>query len=172
MKLAKAGKKSEDVYWFNQSKDNFWSTEGTFALNGKKRQIIFDNGLSLTMVPKEDFKKILLSMLPKFKCFPSQPLWSCSYNKENEKQKLATLEFNVKDKDGKNRVLSLPESAYIKKSDNFKSDHAAWLLLQPWDSAGLGLDSKEDAWVLGDQFLQNYYSIYDAEKKQIGLVES
>ena len=52
------------------------------------------------------------------------------------------------------------------------NDNAAWLLLQPWDSAGLGLKASEDAWVLGDLFLQNYYSVYDYEKKKIGLVES
>ena len=59
MTLAKSGKKSTDVFWFAQSKDSFWSAEGTFNMNNKKRQLIFDSGLSLAMVPKEDFKFIL-----------------------------------------------------------------------------------------------------------------
>lgn len=31
---------------------------------------------------------------------------------------------------------------------------------------------KEEYWVLGAQFLQNYYSIYDFKDHKIGLVES
>ena len=124
------------------------------------------------MVPKEDFKKILLSMLPEWQCFPSSPLWSCSYNKAAKSSPIAPLTFTVTDVEGKNRTLELPESAFIKKSENMSNDNAAWLLLQPWDSAGLGLDKSEDAWVLGDLFLQNYYSVYDYDKKKIGLVES
>ena len=172
MTLAKSGKKSDDVFWFNQTKDNFWSAEGTFNLNGQTRQLIFDSGLSLAMVPKEDFKKILMSMLPEWQCFPTQPLWSCSYNKAAKSKPLAPLTFTLKDVNGKDRVLEMPESALIKKSDNMSNDNAAWLLLQPWDSAGLGLQTHEEAWVLGDLFLQNYYSVYDYDKKKIGLVES
>lgn len=31
---------------------------------------------------------------------------------------------------------------------------------------------KEEYWVLGAQFLQNYYSMYDFKEHKIGLVES
>lgn len=27
-------------------------------------------------------------------------------------------------------------------------------------------------WIVGDQFLQNYYSIFDFENKRIGLIEA
>jgi hypothetical protein len=38
---------------------------------------------------------------------------------------------------------------------------------------GLGAKQRgEDYWVLGTQFLKNYYSIYDFKNKKIGLVES
>jgi len=48
-----------------------------------------------------------------------------------------------------------------------------FLLLTPWDFKGLGSKQKgEDYWVLGAQFLKNYYSMYDFKQKKIGLVES
>ena len=36
----------------------------------------------------------------------------------------------------------------------------------------MGGQPGEEYWVLGAQFLQNYYTIYDFDKKKIGLVES
>ena len=50
---------------------------------------------------------------------------------------------------------------------------SCWLLFTPWDFVGLGGKEKgEEYWVLGAQFLKNYYSIYDFKNKKIGLVES
>lgn len=36
----------------------------------------------------------------------------------------------------------------------------------------MGGKAGEEYWVMGAQFLQNYYSIYDFKDKRIGLVES
>jgi hypothetical protein len=35
-----------------------------------------------------------------------------------------------------------------------------------------GVNAATEYWILGDIFLQNYYSIYDYPNKRIGLVES
>lgn len=45
-------------------------------------------------------------------------------------------------------------------------------MLTPWNYAGIGGEKGEEAWVLGAQFLQNYYTIYNFNTKKIGLVES
>lgn len=50
------------------------------------------------------------------------------------------------------------------------------MLISPSDTLGL-LDKETeqtgfDQWLIGDQFLQNYYSIFDYENKQIGFIES
>lgn len=37
---------------------------------------------------------------------------------------------------------------------------------------GMGGKPGEEYWVLGAQFLQNYYSIYNFKDKKIGLAES
>jgi len=48
-----------------------------------------------------------------------------------------------------------------------------FLLISPWTFAGLGKKNATDEyWILGAQFLQNYYSVYDFEAGKIGLVES
>ena len=53
-----------------------------------------------------------------------------------------------------------------------KQQGACWILLTPWNYAGIGGQPGEEAWVLGAQFLQNYYTIYNFNTKKIGLVES
>lgn len=40
------------------------------------------------------------------------------------------------------------------------------------NSENFGADKNQSYWVMGDIFLQNYYSIYDFSQMQVGLVES
>ena len=46
------------------------------------------------------------------------------------------------------------------------------LLISP--SGALNLEDPATApyWIVGDQFLQSYYSIFDFENKRIGLIEA
>ena len=46
------------------------------------------------------------------------------------------------------------------------------VLFSPWSFYGLGGKPTDEYWVLGAQFLQNYYSVYDFQNAKIGLVES
>jgi hypothetical protein len=66
----------------------------------------------------------------------------------------------------------MPKESYMmhkKKGDQ----EGCFLLVSPWKFAGMGAKSeKEEYWVLGAQFLQNYYSMYDFKDHKIGLVES
>lgn len=45
------------------------------------------------------------------------------------------------------------------------------LLLTP-SNEKFGLGDPSEYWVLGDIFLQNYYSIYDYPRGKVGLIES
>lgn len=36
----------------------------------------------------------------------------------------------------------------------------------------LGVDSNEFIWILGDNFIANYYTIFDLESNRIGLIPS
>jgi len=49
---------------------------------------------------------------------------------------------------------------------------ACWILLNPWEFSGMGGKDGDEVWVLGAQFLQNYYTIYDFKQKKIGFIES
>ena len=68
--------------------------------------------------------------------------------------------------------MQMPKEAYMMYRAN-ATDEMCFLLLSPWEFAGLGAKNKdEEYWVLGAQFLQNYYSIYNFAEGKIGLVES
>ena len=54
----------------------------------------------------------------------------------------------------------MPVKSYFSRDDQ---NGECKLLLHPYT------DSK---WVVGAEFLQNYYSIYDFKNKKIGLIES
>jgi len=46
------------------------------------------------------------------------------------------------------------------------------LLITPWSFQGLGGEKGEEYWLLGTQFLHNYYTIYHFGQKKIGIIES
>ena len=70
------------------------------------------------------------------------------------------------------KYMQMPKEAYMMHKEENGAE-MCFLLISPWDFAGLGAKSKdEEYWILGAQFLQNYYSIYDFKDGKVGLVES
>jgi len=59
--------------------------------------------------------------------------------------------------------IDLPVRSYLKRRDDGK----CVLLMHPND-VSLGVESK---WVMGDLFMQNFYSIFDYKNKRIGLID-
>ena len=39
-------------------------------------------------------------------------------------------------------------------------------------SGFVGMDIKDDLWILGDNFMGRYYTVFDFENKQIGFAEA
>lgn len=72
---------------------------------------------------------------------------------------------NADDKVGKQLVM--PRETYMKNIGQGKCE----LLLNPNDMQ-IGARYGEDYWVMGDQFMQQYYTIYDHKKWRVGFVES
>ena len=101
-------------------------------------------------------------------CQNNRPFWSCEVNEEKY-MKLPTLKFNFA-ANGKTHQVEMPFHAYMKLDG--KHPNQAWLTLTPSDGIGIMGDDNSEYWVLGAQFLQNYYSIYDFKTKKIGFVES
>jgi hypothetical protein len=65
-------------------------------------------------------------------------------------------------------MMTLPRESYMEKtSDN----GCGTLRLTPSDTK-FGESTAHGYWVLGDVFLQNYYSIYDLPKQNMGFIEN
>ena len=69
------------------------------------------------------------------------------------------------DKTGKD--LSIPRELYIRD----KGEGKCRLLLNPNDMQ-VGANYGDNYWIMGDQFMQKYYTIYDHAGWRMGLVES
>ena len=69
---------------------------------------------------------------------------------------------------GDGKLFTLPKESYMKKEG---ADGCSKLLLTP-SNEKFGNGDPTDYWVLGDIFLQNYYSIYDYPNKKVGLIQS
>lgn len=157
-----------EFYWSVSSKNVDY---GGKPLAQNNQQIIFDNGMSLAMVPEKSFVELVKRLHDiGFECHEGRPVWMCKGDPDF-KSAPPDIEFNViKNAKGEIAKIRMPHHAYIMRK---KSDHSQYyLMLNPWNFMGMGGKEGEEYWVMGAQFLQNYYSIYDFKDKRIGLVES
>ena len=130
------------------------------------------------MAPKQSFLSLVHTLLKDHNifCVPTQPVWACKCPRTvSQLKSLPTLEFDlIQGPNMKSKIFKMPPQAYMMPQlDKRTGQLACHLLFTPWDFRGIGSKQKgEDYWVLGAQFLKNYYSIYDFENKKVGLVES
>lgn len=136
--------------------------------------MILDNGMSFAMAPEETFTNMIKSFFKNngIICFEMQPVWGCKCS-EQQYNSLPPLKFNFHGMNSSSKKnVEMPKEAYMmhkKKGDA----EMCFLLIGPWKFAGLGKKSDNDEyWILGAQFLQNYYSVYNFEEGKIGLIES
>ena len=181
LKYAKQGSTEADVFWAKQSANpSYWGVNssgvnlGQTKVAAKPQQVILDSGMSLAFAPPNSFKSLLSSIMTStgIKCMDAKPAAACLCT-EKQYSKLPNLEFNiVADETGKQKTVKMPKEAYMEyKAD--KNLVRCFLLISPQDFSGMGAKSKdEEYWVLGVQFLKNYYTMYDFQQKKIGLVES
>ena len=76
-----------------------------------------------------------------------------------------TIFANKEDKSGK--AFSMPRETYMKD----KGNGSCKLMLNPSDMQ-IGAHYGETQWVMGDQFMQAFYTIFDHEKRRVGLIQS
>lgn len=72
------------------------------------------------------------------------------------------------DRREKSKWFSLPKESYMSRKDDGKCNK---MLLTP-SNEKFGKGDSAAYWILGDIFLQNYYSIYDLPNSKVGLIES
>jgi hypothetical protein len=121
-----------------------------------------DTGLSYSMVPQEDINFIEQALekqgiVCKEEHHGGLDLYDCSCSDE-QYNGLKPFVTQIGDKD-----VEIPVSSFLKK----KNENTCTLLMYPNDVSM----SVAYQWVMGDLFLQNFYTIFDMKGKRIGLVE-
>ena len=76
---------------------------------------------------------------------------------------LKPLQLKVNDK-----FLTLPKEAWMSYDEDRKENQKCKILMHPYDISM----TTTYKWVIGIQFLQNFYSIFDIENKRVGLIEA
>jgi len=88
--LDKFAKKGKNLLWVDQSANEaYWAVNTKSASFGDSnlaqynQQVIFDNGMSLAMMPEKSFVPMLKKLHDLgFKCQETMPVWSCEGKKE------------------------------------------------------------------------------------------
>jgi len=159
-RFAKGGE--ADIVWSHVPGDEkTWSVEynGVRFKDGqsiatKSERIMFDTGLSYALVPTADVAAVAKGLMGySLQCQAPQftgqlGLYQCSSCGDGNYKSLTPIQLMID-----NKFYELPVESYIKRLDDDRCE----LLLHPYETS-YGGDSK---WVMGVQFLQNYYSIFD-----------
>lgn len=185
---AKAGATPNDIFWgdVNQS-ENYWTLgmEGAGLLNSQKqhtdlggikaRYAIIDSGVSYAILPTDDFN-IIQKTLAEYgvKCSDPSGQHSSTSTAQCECknfEELPSIEIflnkNQRFKENGGKWFEVPASSYMEKVGT----GCGTLRLTP-SNEKFGKGNPSDYWILGDIFLQNYYSIYDYPNSKMGLVEA
>jgi hypothetical protein len=184
-KYAKAGSGEKDVFWSDlaHQRTYFWTlrmgplefTDGQKLDVGSKIMIL-DSGVSYALIPTEDFNKLseLLGKQYGVSCQKGERQESGSQVassdcKCKDYSSLPALKMSIfankEDKTGK--AFSMPRETYMKDLGN----GGCKLMLNPSDMQ-IGAHYGETQWVMGDQFMQAFYTIYDHEKRRVGIIPS
>ena len=172
-KYAKPGTTEADIIW-NPVVEEGWTIpmngakfQNSTKLEIKAEQLTLDTGLSYALVPPRDIDVLTngLKQTSNITCEKEGnndlDMFGCKCSKQDYDQlKPIQLEVNGK-------FLSLPVSAWM-SFDTSREDNKCKLLMHPYDISMTATYK----WVVGIQFLQNFYSIFDVPNKRIGLVEA
>ena len=135
--LDKFAKKGKNLLWVDQSANEaYWAVNTKSASFGDSnlaqynQQVIFDNGMSLAMMPEKSFVPMLKKLHDLgFKCQETMPVWSCEGKKE-QYDTLPPITLNlILNSQGQTANVVMPKEAYLK----FDPDqNIFFLLISPW----------------------------------------
>lgn len=184
---AKAGATESDVFWGNVNQnENYWtlgmSGAGLLDTSGKHADIavkakyaIMDTGVSYAILPTDDYSA-LTKQLNDYgvKCespegaHQSTSIAKCTCQSFNSLPTIQIfLNTDSRNRDSGGKWLDLPPSSYM----SMDGAGCGQLRLTP-SNEKFGKGNPSDYWIMGDIFLQNYYSIYDYPHSKMGLVEA
>lgn len=185
---AKAGLSENDIFWgdVNQA-EHYWtlgmSAAGLADAKGqhqdlqgiKARFAIIDTGVSYAIMPTADYQA-LTRALGDFgvKCaapegeHSSTAVSTCTCASFSQLPSIQLfLNFNERNRDNGGKWFDLPPSSYMEEVGS----GCGKLRLTP-SNEKFGNGNPSDYWIMGDIFLQNYYSIYDYPRSRMGLIEA
>lgn len=131
--------------------------------------------MSLAQVPVDDFLAITRYLTIKhgldFEPSEDDGLYYTDCTNE-QYDKLPDLEISLHKGKGspESKTVKIPKSRYMIQSQFLSHNYVFGL--QPQTNTPLGTKGNESYWILGDQFLQLYYTTFDWPQKRIGIVEA
>lgn len=150
------------INWYKINSPQFWELTfgnvrmGDFQFEPAVSSIMADTGTSLNMIPDVDYYKIFDRFIKdKFRCqvLPNT-LHSCDCTK-TQHESIPDISFSIN-----SETYTIPRDKWFERSGNgqcvIKFMHGP----------------HKDYWILGLNFFENYYTVFDYENMQIGFAES
>lgn len=147
--------------WYPISSPSFWQLPfdnvklGSFEFTPSVNLVMADTGTSLNMIPDEDYYKIFnMFFKDKFRCqkLPNT-LDSCDCT-ASQQEAIPAITFQMN-----GDTYSIPTEKWFERSGNqcvIKFMHSP----------------RKDYWILGLNFFENYYTVFDYENMSIGFADS
>jgi hypothetical protein len=155
------------IYWTAINSDVHWRVRLLDASVGDRSwrpsvsDLIFDTGTSLNYMPEADYMIFTDEVKKNTNCnyLSQDDLVYCDCDSEEDKR-FPTLAFRV-GRSGKQHRFYLQGRDYLMYNRGYK--RCALLVKKE-------LSLQQSMWLMGQPFLRAYYSIYDMDAKEIGLV--
>lgn len=140
----------------------------------KSKFAIMDTGVSYAILPVDDFLLIKKYLKSNYSVTCKEPEKSSLTSTHTctcpDHDILPDIQISLQQSESSNsehKTFTLPRESYMEKV----GQGCNTLRLTP-STEKFGAKEDSNYWVLGDIFLQNYYSIYDLPKNRLGLIEN
>lgn len=140
------------------------------------KMAIMDTGMSLAFIPPADFDALKRYLEDgremRIEKHPEHNLWTvdCSGSKCRD---LPDIQMEFRNENHAGKLFRLPSKKYLVQNGLWSSEFIFALQPSPLTLEIPGGDESDPpAWILGDAFLSEFYSIYDYPRARIGLVET
>lgn len=153
---------SSDIKWYPIVSETYWAMRmdrnvkmGDFTLVAEVDKIMGDTGTSLNMIHSRDFQKIKNHFFSNSSCTVLPTTLTACECTEQEHSLIPDMIINL-------------------SGDDYVIPRNEWYVREPSLNMCVIklMHGPRPQWIFGINFFQNYYSVMDYEKKQVGLAKS
>ena len=161
------------MIWAQASEiEKYWTLtiEGIQGFSNATRAMILDTGVSYSLVPKDDYP-ILMDWLTKqgVSCGSQEVKGSLVHTQKClAPSSIPPLRFQIKNEDFRLSTIELSSSAFLSPKTNSSEVELQFVE----SNQRFGASESIRYWVMGVNFLREFYSIYDFKTSRVGLVAS